>query len=146
MYDHWCLLWGKLQQIYKQTSVCNFIMSVSEITQNKVAEWLTVDSEQWFLWKFHAKVTHTILTYCFKFGTKWKLLQVKHVQGLVHAQISSVMKMKSWQKNPNTGNLLTQIALWVALHLPQWLVMPALFLLHYQYFSHSLVLLFQVRQ
>ena len=30
-------------------SVCNFIMSVSEITQNKVAEWLTVDSEQWFL-------------------------------------------------------------------------------------------------
>ena len=73
-------------------------MSVSEITQNKVAEWLTVDSEQWFLWKFHSKVTNTILTYCLKFGTKWKLLQVKHVQGLVHAQISSVMKMKSWQK------------------------------------------------
>ena len=146
MYDHWCLLWGKLEQIYKQTSVCNFIMSVSEITQNKVAEWLTVDSEQWFLWKFHAKVTHTILTYCLKFGTKWKLLRVKHVQGLVHAQISSVMKMKSWQKNPKTGNLLTQIALWVVLHLPQWLVMPALFLLHYQYFSHSLDPLFQVRQ
>ena len=83
------------------TSVCNFVMSVSEITQNKVAEWLTVDSEQWFLWKFHTKVTHTILTYCFKFGTKWKLLQVKHVQGLVHAQISSVMKMKSWQKIQN---------------------------------------------
>ena len=84
LYDHWCLLWGKLQQIYMTTSVCNFVMSVSEITKNKVAEWLTVDSEQWFLWKFHAKVTHTILTYCFKFGSKWKLLHVKHVQGLVH--------------------------------------------------------------